>query len=76
MNDKENALNNFINMIQNSWTYERLTKEEKERFFETMQHIETRNILKGTYNQRWENLNAIYYAFLLGVGYSPINWRD
>lgn len=76
MNDKENALNNFINMIKNSWTYAKLTKEEKEKFFETMQHIETRNILKGTYKQRWEILNTIYYGFLVGVGYSPINWRD
>lgn len=76
MNNKENALNNYINMVKNSWTYEKLTKEEKTKLCELFNSSRIIDILKGTYKQRWEILNTIYYGFLVGVGYSPINWRD
>lgn len=73
---KENAINDFYNMILNSWTYNRLTKTEKNNFNETMNHTKTKKALKGTYEQRWEILQAIYGAFLYGCGYDGPNWRE
>ena len=75
-NKKENALVNFKEMIYQSWTYQRLTKEEQEQLERTFEHIAIKQVIKGTYNQRWETLQAIYHAFLLGVGYNSYNWRE
>ena len=33
--EKENAYYNFIEMIEKSWTFEKLTKEEKNYYFST-----------------------------------------
>lgn len=73
---KENVLMDFKKMITQSWTYNRLTTEERDRLFKCFESIQTREALKGTYKQRWEILQAIYSAFLLGVGYDSFNWRD
>lgn len=74
--NKENTLQDFYNMILNSWTYNKLTKEEINKFDELMEHTRTQDALKGTYNQRWEILQAIYGAFLYGCGYNGPRWRD
>lgn len=74
--EKTKALENFYNMILNSWTYKKLTKEEKNKFDELMEHTRTQEALKGTYKQRWEILQAIYGAFLYGCGYNGYNWRS
>lgn len=73
---KENAKNDFINMIQNSWTYNKLTENEKENLKDIFYDIKTENALKGTYEQRYEILQAIYYSFLKALNYKPINWRE
>ena len=75
---KENALYLFDDMIKKSWTYERLTKEEKESWYYTLNDVRTLDVLKGTFNQRWSILQAIYGAFLNALGYDkePMNWRD
>lgn len=75
---KENAIVLFDNMIKKSWTYKRLTKEEKESWYYTLNDVKTLNVLKGTFNQRWNVLQAIYGAFLnaLGYNYNPGDWRD
>lgn len=74
--NKENTLQDFYNMILNSWTYNKLTKEEIDKFDELMEHTRTQDALKGTYNQRWEILQAIYGAFLYGCGYNGPEWRE
>ena len=74
--NKENTLQDFYNMILNSWTYNKLTKEESNKFDELMEHTRTQNALKGTYEQRWEILQAIYGAFLYGCGYNGPEWRS
>lgn len=76
MNKKSDALDNFITMIEKSWTYEKMTKEEKERLYETFNHNITADALKGNYDIRWKILQAIYYSFLKGLGYNNFNWRD
>ena len=74
--DKENAYYNFIEMIEKSWTFEKLTKEEQNRLVQVFDDVRTKEALKGSYNQRWETLQAVYMAFLTGVGYDGFNWRD
>lgn len=74
---KENVLNDFILMIKHSWTYEKLTEEEKEKLEKILlDDVRTEEALKGTYNQRWAILQAIYSTFLTAIGYDGFNWRD
>ena len=73
---KEEALVNFIEMIKNSWTYEKMTEEEQTRLMGMFNHPRVIDSLKGSFIQRWASLQAIYYAFLIGLGYAPINWRE
>lgn len=73
---KENALVDFKELIYQSWTYEKLTREEKNQLFKVFEDIRTTQALKGTYYQRWAILQAIYKSFLLGVGYDSFDWRS
>ena len=72
---KEEAMQNYISMIQNSWTYARLTEKEQKQLLEVFNRLENLNRLKGSYNQRVEFLNEVYYAFLVALGYQPMGWR-
>lgn len=76
MNDvaeRENAVYNYFNtVIENSWTWQRLTDDEKERFKKCIDFSE----IGGTARQRVKILNMVYSAFLHGVGYDPIGWRE
>lgn len=77
MENKENALNNFLTMIYHSWTYDRMTEEEKENFKKLVfDDVRVQDALKGSYNQRWQFLQAIYSAYLKGLGYTDFNWRE
>lgn len=49
---------------------------EKERLRDLIYSDRVIEIQKGTYKQRWCVLQAIYYAYLLGLGYEPIGWRE
>ena len=68
--------NNFINMIKQSWTYAKLTEEEKNRILKVLYLTQAERCLKGTYKQRWEILQAIYGAYLFGLGYNDFTWRE
>lgn len=71
--DNENAVYNYFNtVIVNGWTWQRLTPEEQERFKTCVDFSR----IKGTARQRVEVLNMLYSAFLHGVGYTPIGWRE
>jgi hypothetical protein len=74
--NKDDVLSDFIEMIKHSWTYAKLTEIEKDRLFDLLTHTRITDNIKGTYNQRWEFLNTIYFAYLEGVGYTPVGWRD
>lgn len=74
--EKEKALNNFYENIKKSWTYKRLTKEERERLAITLFSPVVVNNLKGTYGQRYRMLFAIYHSFLMALDYNPTNWRE
>lgn len=73
---KNNELQNtieeyFQTIIKKSWTWQRLTEEEKAKFI----NLNFDNI-KGTKTQRILLFNDIYHAFLTGLGYEPIGWRE
>ena len=59
--EKEKALDNFIDMIEQSWTFEKMTKEERQRLSMLFHHTRTLEILKGTYKQRWEIFKDIAF---------------
>lgn len=71
---KEAAIYDFRAMIIESWTYERMTDEETARLSALFDLVEKR--LLGSYEHRWRSLQTIYTAFLSGLGYSGINWRE
>ena len=74
--NKENALNNFYENIKKSWTYEKLTAEERKRFEKVLFSSCVQDNLKGTYGQRYRMLFAIYHSFLMALDYTPIGWRE
>ena len=73
---KENAQADWTSMIIKSWTWAKLTNEEKNRFGDEVNKEITRKVVVGSYRQRWEILNALYSMFLEGCGYNGMNWRE
>lgn len=73
--NKTEAAKDYIEAIKRSWTYARLTDEERARLFKAIQNC-CDTCLKGSYQQRREQLQSIYYAFLLALDYKPIGWRE
>lgn len=68
-----NAVENYFqNVIKKSWTWQKLTQEEQQRFID----MDVFDKIKGTDKQRIEWLNTIYTAFLSALGYKPIGWRE
>ena len=62
----------FYEGLKKSWTWERLTEKEKQKF----NKMNVLDRLKGNNNQRIDSLNLIYHAFLLGLGCDSPNWRE
>lgn len=73
---KENALNDFMNMIRQSWTWARLTDEERGKFIDYTHGCRGSAVIRGTYKQRWDAMNALYGMFLEGLGYRWSGWRE
>ena len=68
-----NAVENYFqNVIKKSWTWQRLTEEEQQRFVD----MDVFDRIKGNGRTRVEWLNTIYEAFLSALGYEPIGWRE
>ena len=74
--NKENAQADWTDMIVKSWTWAKLTNDERNKFGDELNKEATKKIISGTYKQRWEILNALYSMFLEGCGYNGVNWRD
>ena len=64
--------NYFQNVIKKSWTWQKLTNEEREHFI----NMNVFDRIKGNDKTRVEWLNTIYTAFLSALGYQPIGWRE
>lgn len=73
---KENALHDYIIMTGNAWTVDRMTEKEKDTLLKLFHSIQTEKALKGSYNQRWKTLQAIFNAYLQGLGYTGYDWRE
>lgn len=74
---KENAYSDWFEMIFESWTWEKLTESEREKFIDEMDSwCNYRGLLIGTYKQRWEILSELYHIYLEGIGYNSFNWRE
>ena len=68
-----NAVENYFqNVIKKSWTWQKLTQEEQQRFID----MDVFDKIKGNDKQRVEWLNTIYTAFLSALDYKPIGWRE
>lgn len=68
-----NAVENYFqNVIKKSWTWAKLTEEEKQRFID----MSVFDRIKGNDKTRVEWLNTIYKAFLSALGYTAIGWRE
>ena len=59
-------------VIKKSWTWARLTEEERQRFLS----MEIFDEIKGNDRTRIEWLHTIYNAYLTALGYKPIGWRE
>ena len=74
---KEDALQDFAKMVYKSWTFNRLTEEERKQLDKLLFYsAPVVKALKGTYVQRWYILQAVYDGFMHGVGYTDNNWRE
>lgn len=74
--NKKNAQTDWTDMIVKSWTWEKLTREERKKFGDELNKETTKKIISGTYRQRWEILSVLYSMFLEGCGYNGGTWRD
>lgn len=74
--DKEAAHRDFGHVVMQSWTYARMTEEEKDRALSAILFAKNQGLLFGNYYQRWHQLDAIYNAFLLGIGCDGAKWRE
>lgn len=73
MENKNNIVNVYMqNVIKKSYTWSKLTEEEK-RLFSEMDIFEQ---IKGSNKQKIEWLNTIYKSFLVALGYKPVGWRE
>lgn len=64
--------NYFQNVIKKSWSWEKLTNEERQRFID----MNVFDKIKGNDNTRIEWLNTIYQSFLAALNFKPIGWRE
>ena len=73
---KFDSLMDFERIISQSWTWERMTKQEKHDCISMLEDPCSIKAYKGTYDQRISILNALYNAYLVGLGYKDGFWRE
>lgn len=76
MRTKEQAKQDWLTMIKGSWTWARLTENERKTFSDLLEHPCSAVVIRGNYDQRWEACEALYHTFLEGLGYTPLDWRE
>lgn len=73
MKKQSNTISDYMErVIKKSWTWEKLTDDEKKRFLA----MKVFDRIKGSDAARIEWLNTIYSAFLDALEYKPIGWRE
>lgn len=61
-------------LVYGSWTWEKLTKTEKELFKKGL--IKTDLGTKGTETQKEDQIANAYTIFLYAIGYTGWTWRE
>lgn len=69
LQDKQRDIDEFIGSISFSWTWDRLTEEERTQFKNWIHSDRYLDTIKGTSYQRFDIMNNFYFMFLLGLGY-------
>ena len=64
--------NYFHNVIEKSWTWKRLTEEERQKFI----NMDVFERIRGDEQTKIEWLFTIYESFIEALGYKPIGWRE
>ena len=70
------AYNDFMRTLEYSWTFQRMSNAEKLDCYEALNWAMLNGAIKGTYCARYIVLQAIYNAYLIGIGYDGPNWRE
>lgn len=65
--NKEQTYGDFLEMIQKSWTWARMTDDERETFADRLYWYAQREAA-GNYDARWKAYNVCYNFYLLGLG--------
>lgn len=73
--EREEIRDAYISRLRKSWTYARLTYEERTALAEAFYEFP---VYGSTKKQVTDQLNAVYYAFLCALGYNnnKMNWRE
>ena len=69
MKNKTQAREDYIEMVKKSWTYNRMTSEEKKKCLQILNDEIKVEVYGTSYKQRWNTLNGVYWAYLVGLGY-------
>ena len=73
MKKYSNAVEDYLErVVTKSWTWKKLTAEERQRFL----GMDVFDRIKGNDDTRIQWLSTIYQAYLTGLGYKPIDWRE
>lgn len=72
----KNVYDFLDNTIYKSWTWEKLTPNEKNKFNNAVEFLLDQKIVIGTKLQQESIIQGVYHAFLAGVGYTDFNWRE
>lgn len=62
----------FHSVIEKSWTWKRLTEEERQKFV----NMDVFERIRGDEQTKIEWLSTIYESFIEALGYKPVGWRE
>ena len=74
--NKKQAVYDYMQMIYKSWTYSRMTEAEQAQWDKAVEWAQKQGMIRGTYRARWSIMQAVYNAFLCGLGYDGFLWRE
>lgn len=76
--NKENlaVIGKYSDTIQNSWTWEHLTENEKNNFKQFIRSERIMKTLKYSFNHKWEILSNLYSMYLIALGYECDTWEN
>ena len=77
LEERKNAAKDYNEALLKSWTYEKLTEEERKSWNNIFKWINESGPLKHIKEKVAINylLLTAYHSFLIGLGYKDGNWR-